>query len=305
MARDKGLTVDLTVGEHRITITSPEKMLWPDKGIKKLDYLHYLVQLSNFSLPFLQHKVLTVIRFPHGMTSKEAFFQKNRPTYTPDFIPSHEQDGIDYIVCNDLATYLWLGNQLAIEFHIPFQQINSDDPVEIVLDLDPPSREYFALAVEAALMIKEVLDQLNIIGFVKTSGNKGLQIHIPLLKQSFSYDETRLFMTFLAQYLMEREPNWFTTERMKKNRGNRLYLDIVQHSKGKTIIAPYSLRGNVEALVSTPLWWDEVNDSLAPDQFPIERVIERIQDRGCPFRDYFKTENESFHQIIEWLQHKL
>ncbi|MDQ7864425.1 hypothetical protein RCO48_34915 [Peribacillus frigoritolerans] len=104
------------------------------------------------------------------------------------------------------------------------------------------------------------MESLRIKAFVKTSGNKGLQIHIPLPEDRFTYQETRIFTDFLGDYLTSSNPNDFTTERMKINRHNRLYLDFVQHSEGKTIILPYSPRGNSFAGVATPLFWEEVNE---------------------------------------------
>src|SRR5690606_19842456 len=113
--------------------------------------------------------------------------------------------------------------------------------------------------IEGALRLKEIFDSLELISFVKTSGNKGLQVYVPIRDQ-FSYEDTRLFTTFIANYLVTKEPNLFTIERLKKKRGERLYIDYVQHEEGKTIIAPYSPRGHKKATVATPLFWDEVNE---------------------------------------------
>jgi bifunctional non-homologous end joining protein LigD len=219
----------------------------------------------------------------------EPFYQKNCPEYAPEFVHTHHDDAIDYIVCNNLKTLIWLGNQLAIEYHIPFQTISSKGPSEIVFDLDPPSKEDFHLAIKAAIMIKEVLDQLNMIGFIKTSGNKGLQIYIPLQENVFSFDDTRLFTSFIADYLISKDPDSFTIERMKKKRGGRLYVDYVQHGEGKTIIAPYSMRGNEHAGVATPLYWEEVHQKLDPKTFTMANALKRIQKQGDPFKNYFQT----------------
>lgn len=117
------------------------------------------------------------------------------------------------------------------------------------------------MAIEGALRLKEIFDSLELISFVKTSGNKGLQVYVPIRDQ-FSYEDTRLFTTFIANYLVTKEPNLFTIERLKKKRGERLYIDYVQHGEGKTIIAPYSPRGHKKATVATPLFWDEVNEKV-------------------------------------------
>lgn len=124
-------------------------------------------------------------------------------------------DGINYIVCNSLETLIWLGNQLAIEFHVPFHSIHSSYVSEIVFDLDPPSPKEFSLAVQAAKDMKEIFDQLNLKTFVKFSGNKGLQVYIPL-PETFTFAETGSFTELIARYLVSKKPEMFTIERLKK-----------------------------------------------------------------------------------------
>jgi bifunctional non-homologous end joining protein LigD len=288
-----------------IEITHPDKPLWEEPPIQKVDYIHYLREISPYMLPFLKNRLLTVIRYPHGMFG-EAFYQKNVPDYAPDFVETASSEGIEYIICNNMKTLLWLGNQIAIEFHIPFQTINSKGPEEIVFDLDPPSRDYFPLAIKAALYIKEVLDELKLISFIKTSGNKGLQVYIPLPANTYSYNDTKLFTSFIANFLVSKDPDSFTIERLKKNRGNRLYVDYVQHAEGKTIVSPYSARGKSHAGVATPLFWDEVNESLKIEQFNLGTIMQKVKKHGCPFRDYFAVkEQQNFEKVLGILKTKM
>ncbi|WP_280771054.1 DNA ligase D [Salipaludibacillus daqingensis] len=275
-----------------VEITSADKPIWPSKNIVKDNYLIYLQTLAPLLLPHLNKRLLTVIRFPHGAASGEHFYQKNCPDYAPSFVETEQVDDINYIICNQVETLLWLGNQLALEFHTPFQTIDTLDPTEIVFDLDPPSENEFSLAIEAALSMKEVLDQFNLSSFIKTSGRKGLQVYVPLPINRFSYKETRRFTSFVCQFLCEQKPEWFTTERLKKNRRNRLYLDYIQHDEGKTIIAPYSPRGTKDGLVATPLYWEEVTSSLSPHHFSLPAVIGRVKDKGDPFRTLRHVDNE-------------
>jgi bifunctional non-homologous end joining protein LigD len=284
-----------------VEITHPDKPIWETPALKKIDFIHYLREISPYMLPFLKDRLLTVIRYPHGIFG-EPFYQKNAPDYTPDFVETKMSDGINYIVCNNLKTFLWLGNQLAFEFHIPFQTIKSKGPSEIVFDLDPPSRDAFTLAIKAALMIKEVLDHLKLTSFVKTSGNKGLQVYIPLPDNAYTYDDTRLFTSFIADYLVSKEPDLFTTERMKKNRGGRLYVDYIQHAEGKTIVAPYSARGNQYAGIAAPLFWEEVNDRLRMEEFRVDNVVKRINKLGDPLQGYFAAKDlQAFSPVLEFL----
>lgn len=283
-------------------ITHPDKPIWPKSGIQKDDYLMYLQRIAPYMLPFLKDRLLTVIRFPHGVPG-ESFYQKNSPDYVPDFVATKKMDDINYIMCNDLETLLWLGNQLALEFHIPFQTVHTNNPTEIVFDLDPPSVKEFSLAVEAAQQMKVIFDQFRLHSFVKTSGGKGIQLYIPLEEDSFTYEETGIFTKFICDFLVEQQPKWFTTERLKKNRGNRLYLDYVQHKEGKTIVAPFSPRGNELGLIATPLKWEEVKESLKPDTFTIPSVLDRITKQGDPFK-YFRvnSEKDNFAMVLQQLK---
>ncbi|KZE63473.1 hypothetical protein AWM68_15790 [Fictibacillus phosphorivorans] len=296
--------LNLNVNGEVVTLTSPDKPLWPELHIVKVEYINYLTQLAPYMLPFLRDRALTVIRYPHGV-GDERFYQKNCPDYAPPFVNTVKEDDINYIVCNNLPTLLWLGNQLAFEFHIPYRTSSTSYPSEIVMDLDPPSRNEFQLSVEAAIMIKEICDKLNLSTFIKTSGNKGMQIYIPLPDGKVTFDESRLFTEFLAHYLIQQEPKWFTIERLKKNRGNRCYVDYIQHAEGKTIIAPYSVRGNEDALVATPLHWHEVNQSLRPEMFPLNVINDRVKDVGDPFKDFFKAKsNQPILPVIKALKEK-
>lgn len=293
---------DIEVEGETVSVTHPQKVLWAKKDIRKIDFLQYLSMASPHMLPFLSERALTVIRFPDGVGGHKSFYQKNVPQHAPEFVRTTLHDGNEHVVCSNLATLLWLGNQAAVEFHIPFNRIEEEGPVEIVFDLDPPSRNDFPLAVEAALIMKEIFDKLGLISLIKTSGNKGLQIYIPILKGSFSYEETRRFTQFFANYLVAKEPRWFTIERLKEKRGNKLYVDYVQHARGKTIIAPYSLRGNEEALVAAPLFWHEVTRSLSPAQFPLESIKARLASMGCPFADFQEImQKQQLKPVMEWM----
>ncbi len=292
----------IQIENETLTLTSLSKIIWPKTGITKADYLNYIHEVSPYILPFIKDRALTLIRYPHG-ASGLSFYQKNCPDYAPDFIKTHTIEDIQYIVGGDLPTLYWLANQLALEIHVPFQTIHATSPSEIVFDLDPPSRNHFSLAVDAALLIKEVLNQLQILSFIKTSGNKGLQIYIPLPDDTYSYEETRMFGDFIADYLMSKKPQSFTTERLKKNRNGRLYLDIVQHAPGKTIVSPYTVRGNEEGLVAAPLYWEEITPSLRPEQFPIQSMIARIKSKGCPFAHFFSAkDHQPFDHVLSVLK---
>ncbi len=270
---------------ENVQITHSDKPVWPEMGITKDGYLHYLQMISSYLLPFLHDRPLTLIRYPHGAPG-ESFYQKSSPDKLPDYVTNARIADINFMVCNNIETLLWLGNQLALEFHIPFQTIHTEKPTEIVFDLDPPSVNEFSLAIHAARQLKEIFDYFKLQSFVKTSGGKGLQLYIPLPENAFSYEEVRIFTEFVCVFLCQQRPELYTIERLKKNRQKKLYLDYVQHAEGKTIISPYSTRGNNMGLVATPLFWDEVNQQLRPEKFTIPTVLARIKDSGNPFRNF-------------------
>lgn len=269
---------------EEVELTKPEKTLFPN--ITKLDYLLYLREIAPFLLPKLINKRLTLIRYPDGV-HEGSFYQKHLPDYAPSFIASIDNsDETKSILCQNLASLLWFGNHGALEFHVPFHTIDSEDPDEMVFDLDPPSLAQFNLAVMAAHLIKDIVEDKGFKSYVKTSGQTGLQVHVPLHQNKLTFDQTRAFMKTVAEVIINQYPNYFTVERLKKNRKNRLYIDYIQHAPGKTIIAPYSTRATVEATVATPLFWEEVNEKLNPKSFTITTVPQRIIELGCPLVEH-------------------
>lgn len=287
-----------------VIVTHPDKPVFPASHITKDDYLYYLQKVAPMMMPFLQDRLLTVIRYPHGVPG-ESFYQKNYIENLPEFITTQLVDDTHFILCNNLESLLWLGNQLALEFHIPFQPVSSEQPTEIVFDLDPPSVHEFGLAVDAAVKFKTIMDYFKLTSFIKTSGGKGMQIYIPLPLHTFSYEDTGVFTEFICRFLVQQFPDSFTIERMKKNRGKRLYLDYVQHREGKTIVAPYSPRGNNKGLIATPLLWEEVNEKLTPDLFTIPNIIKRLERMADPFKNFREVgERQPFQAALDQITGK-
>ncbi|MGI8350689.1 DNA ligase D [Niallia circulans] len=298
----KDCTLENVIATESTPITHADKHLFPNTKITKLDYILYLKEVSPYLLPFLENRLLTTIRFPHGLFG-ESFYQKQCPDYAPSYVETYKNEDIEYIVCNNVETLMWLGNQLAFEFHIPFETIYSNSmPSEIVFDLDPPSVEHFYMAIKAAKVLQQILERLQLLSFVKISGNKGIQVYLPLPERTFTYEKVRLFTEFIANYMIEENPELFTIERLKKNRRNRLYIDYIQHSEGKTIIAPYSIRGNKGGYVACPIAWDELTEDLHPSQFSMDVVLQRLQNGIHSFAGYFEAkEKQPFQQVLDVL----
>lgn len=269
----------LTLNGHTLTITNPEKLLWPKAQVTKLDYLRYLLLVAEPMLAYMKNRLLTVIRYPHGVGDK-YFYQKNTPDYAPDWIATQVWEQTRYTLCNDEATLIWMANQAALEFHVSFHLAENERPTELVFDLDP-STENFAVVIEAALLLKELLDELGLPSWVKTSGASGLQIYVPI-ERRYTFEQTRMAGRFIATYLVEKHPNLFTIERMVKNRGEKLYIDYLQHWRGKTLAAPYTTRAKEQATVSTPLRWEEV-PTANPASYTVHTVPARLETMGDLF----------------------
>lgn len=290
---------ELTLNGHTLAITNPDKPLWPKAHVTKLDYIRYLLQVAPALLAYSKRRLLTVIRYPHGVEDK-SFYQKNTPDYAPDWIHTHEWENTRYTLCDDEATLIWMANQAALEYHVSFHLATDEIPTELVFDLDPSTPD-FSVVIEAALLLKELLDELGLPSIPKTSGASGLQIYIPI-ERRYTFEQTRVVGQFIANYLVEKHPILVTIERLVKNRGTKLYIDYLQHWRGKTLPAPYSTRAREQATVSTPLRWEEVS-SIHPTDFTVDTVPARLLKNGDLFASVSAPRTQaSLDPILSFLQ---
>lgn len=267
----------ITVDGQQISITNPDKPLWPEMGITKQIYLQKLAALSPYLLRYCKDRLLTVIRYPHGVPGM-SFYQKNAPEPLPEFVRTAVQDDITYIVLQGLPELLWLGNLAALEFHPSLHYSGSTLPCEWMIDLDP-SLEVEPRIMEAAAVVGEVLRSLGLDSVPKTSGATGVQIIVPV-KPGVTFDELRRIGRFVGLYVTEKRPDLFTLERLKKHRGDKIYFDYLQHYGGKTLAAPYTPRARPLATVSTPLLWEEVEQGVKPTDFNLLNIEERLSRLG-------------------------
>lgn len=281
---------ELLVDNVKVKITNPEKVLFPDLGLRKIDYIGKLIELGPYILPHAKDRLLTTIRYPDGVEGK-SFFQKNIPKYAPDWIEQTEWNEIQYILLNSMAALVWLGNQAALEFHTSFNlSQNENKPTDLVFDLDPSEGQGFDEVSESALLIHETLKGLNIDSWVKTSGATGLQIYIPV-GQRYDYDTARSINEFFGTYFSQRYPEKITIERMVEKRGRRLYFDYLQMWNGKTITMAYSPRATPAASVSMPLTWEEIEAGIHPEDFHLLNAKERLQETGDLFLPLLSQEH--------------
>ena len=269
---------------REVTISKPEKELWP--GITKQAYADYLQAVAGDMLPWLHDRPLTMVRAPDGVEG-ERYYQKAAPTYAPAWVrttripaPSAKRD-VDYVVCQNLPTLIWLGNQAVLEFHTaPVRRDRLERPDLMVMDIDPPEDE-FEMAVEVAFLVLEVLDDLSLPSGIKTTGGKGLHVVVPIERR---VDQTALrgAVARLTAIVVERRPDLVTDAFRKVRREGKVMLDPSRNGTGATIVAPYSPRARADATVSFPVVPEELR-SVSPGDFTI-RTVPQLKDRRGPER---------------------
>jgi len=280
-------SIKCTVNEITLSFTNLNKEFWPDLGIKKLDVINYYSRIADFILPHLKDRPQSLRRNPDGIR-KKGFFQKNMPSSIPDWlhtVPVESEDKtINYLLCNDLQTLLFMANWGCIELN-PWGSVvaSEDKPTYIVIDLDPNEIGYDKI-IHVALKVKEVLDVAGIPGYPKTSGATGMHVYVPLGGE-YTYDQAKDFAEILVNYVHRICPEYTSLERKPSKRKNRVYLDYLQNRKGQTIAVPYCIRPVKEATVATPLFWDELKpDKLRPSMFTMETIIDRLEKYGDIFK---------------------
>ncbi|MDF2961530.1 MAG: polymerase protein [Paenibacillus sp.] len=278
-----------------ISISDPDVMLWP--GITKLDYINYLLTVSPYMLPYTRDRMLMIWRYPEGIGGARVE-ERSIHGAAPDWVPREVYNGKERILLNNVSTLVWAANLGAIEFHVPFDKYyRKDYPTELVFDLDPPDDRSFTLVLEVALKVKEVLDSLSLASVPKTSGATGLQIFVPIAA-NYTFEETRQINKFIGHYILQKMPEKITLDRVIERRGKKLYFDYLQLWRGRTMIAPYSVRAQPRATVSTPVMWEEVHRGFVLADFSIKSIPARIAKVGDLFHP-ISQDHSRLNQILD------
>ena len=276
-----------------IPMSSLDRVLWPVTGTTKGEMLAYYLEVAPVMLPHLHRRPITLTRFPEGVDGK-GFFQTRCPPH-PDWLQTHpvrQPDGRvsrDYCLVEDRAGLAWAVNVAAIELHPLLGRLpRIDQPTVVLFDLDPGPEAGLDELVEAALALRQVLDGLDLVTVVKTSGKGGLHVVVPLAPQH-SYDETKPFAREVARSLRTQRPDLVTDRSSRAERGARVLIDWAQNNEHRSIAAPYSLRALPVPSVSTPLAWSEVEAlSSTVDRPPVlfgpRDVLARLDRHGDLFR---------------------
>ncbi|HZG36277.1 MAG TPA: DNA ligase D [Gaiellaceae bacterium] len=285
-------------GQRVLKLSNLDKPFWPDEGITKGDLLTYYRDVAPVLVPHLRDRPFTMKRYPDGAYGS-FFFQKDAPKHMPEWIPTRRfrvsardakrtRKEIDFALVNDELALLWMVNMGCIDLNTWYSRIDRPERPDFVLfDLDPSPDVGFAETVEVALLVKELLDLLELESFPKTSGSEGIHVLVPL-ERRHSYEETRSFSEIVAGAIARAHPRLATTEWSKAKRRGVL-IDSNQNGEGKTIASVYSVRPKPGAPVSTPLRWEEVGESLDPAAFTMDAVLDRVAQEGDLYAPVLST----------------
>jgi bifunctional non-homologous end joining protein LigD len=261
----------------KVEFTNLDKLLYPQLKIMKAQIIEYYIKIAPKMLGFLADRPAVLTRFPDGV-DKEGFYEKDAPLGTPSWVKTFRrysetaQRDVNYILCNDLDTLIWLANLAALEIHVALAPKDAFETPDLVLfDIDPEPPIGFETVVNVAFLLKEKLDAVGLSSYVKTSGKKGLHIAIPIVRR-YTFSQTREFAHQIGKQLAK-DSDIIVSEFSWSREPGTVFIDYLQNSHGKTMICPYSLRATPGATVSMPLDWKALNKDLKPEQFNLFSTI--------------------------------
>jgi bifunctional non-homologous end joining protein LigD len=293
-----GIPDVLRKGKRALGLSNLDKPFWPEEGITKGDLLAYYRDVAPVVIPHVRDRPFTMKRYPDGWQGKH-FFQKDKPAGMPEWIQTvnievttrdrpRQRRRIDAPLVNDELSLLWMVNMGCIDLNTWYSRIDKlDRPDFVLFDLDPSPGVGFRETVQVALLVKEALDALGLASFPKTSGADGMHVLVPIARRH-TYDDTREFAEIVARALATTNRGLVTTEWSKAKRKGVL-IDANQNGEGKTIASVYSVRPKEGAPVSTPLRWEEVDESLDPAGFTMDVVRARVAEHGDLYEGVLKT----------------
>ena len=272
---------------NNASFVNSNKVFWPKSGLTKGDVLNYYQKISKYILPHLENRPESLSRFPNGIDG-ESFYQKNvedPPKWAKIFKVKSGNDHhlINYLICNNIKTLTYMINLGCIDLNVWSSRYKKPNkPDFLVFDLDPDKNTDFKDVLKTALVIKGMLDSINIKSYPKTSGKYGMHIYVPL-RAKYTFNQTRNFAYLLCLKVNQQIPEITSLERLPKNRKGKVYLDYLQNHEGATMAAPYTVRPVEFAGVSTPLLWQEVENGFKIDDFTIYNIPDRLEKFGDIF----------------------
>jgi len=283
----------LVVEGKKLSVSNLDKVLYPKVGFTKGQVIDYFIRVAPVLLPHLKDRPLTMKRYPDGVEG-ESFYEKNCPSHRPKWVQTAKvwsegnQRIMHYCLANDLPTLVWAANLADLELHTSLSRKNRiERPTTMVFDLDPGPPADIVQCCQVGLWLRDLLGQMKLKSFAKTSGSKGLQVYVPL-NTAVTYEETKKLSHALAQYLEHEHADRVTSNMSKAVRKGKVFVDWSQNDEHKTTICVYSLRAKEEPTVSTPITWNEVENCLKKKnaqllKFRSDQVLARVEKLGDLF----------------------
>lgn len=280
----------MQIDGHEIEISNRDKVFFPGAGLTKGDLIDYYAQVAETMVPHMKRYGVSMQRFPDGLDG-EGFYNKDTPDYFPDWIktvnfPKREGGSFDAPIVDSKAALVYLADQAVLTPHLYLARTDDlEHPDKMIYDLDPPEgTEHFDAVRQAALDIREVLTELDLKAWVQTTGSKGFHVVVPL-DRSAGFEAVRGFAHDVALLLVRRHPDKYTLEQRKKERGGRIFLDMLRNAYGATAVAPYAVRARPTAPVATPVEWHEIEEGASPRDWTIQSIPNRLAQKKDPWAD--------------------
>ena len=275
--------VEVAVEGRTLSLSNLDKVMYPAVGFTKGQVIDYYTRVAPALLPHLRNRPLTMKRYPNGVEG-EFFYEKRCPSHAPEWVRRETVGKIEYCVCDDLPTLVWLANLADLELHPSLSLIDDiDRPTVMAFDLDPGPPAGLAECCEVAFLLRDALSKIGLESFAKTSGSKGIQVYVPLNVEGVDYDHgTKALSHALARHLEGEHPKLIVSQQRKELRRGKVLIDWSQNDENKTTVCVYSLRARERPTVSTPLRWEELDEPHAL-VFEASDVLERVERHGDLF----------------------
>jgi len=296
-SKASGLTVSLengkdqlaTIDGNELKLTNLDKLYWKKEKGSKLDLINYYLKMAPFVLPYMLNRPQSLNRHPNGIDEMN-FYQKDMKGKAPEWAQTHidfsesTNQNVEYLVCANEATLIYMANLGCIEMHPWHSRTQSwQQPDWCLIDLDPDDKNTFEEVIQIAQVVKKLLDSIDVDSCVKTSGSSGIHIYIPLGAQ-YSYDQSKQLAELIVTLVHQELPDLTSIVRNPAKRKGKIYLDFLQNREIQTAAAPYSLRPKRGMPVSTPLRWDEVKKGLTSTTYHINNIFDRVKTEGDLFK---------------------
>jgi bifunctional non-homologous end joining protein LigD len=283
------------IAGRRLSLSNLEKDLYPSYGFTKAHILEYYRRIAPFILPHLEDRALTLKRYPEGV-EKDFFFEKRCPSHRPAWLATAEvhrdaEERMTVCMVNDLETLVWVENLASIELHVPLARACAPEtPDSMVFDLDPGDQANILDCARVALILRDLLLELRLASYVKTSGKKGLHVYVPLNRKETSFEDTKKFSKAVAIIMQKNYPDLVTAKMAKELRRAKVFINWSQNDPSKTMICVYSLRAREKPFVSFPLGWEKLGNLAGRDrpeglQVLHSDAVRRAERQGDLFRE--------------------